>query len=40
LSLPVAKQMSEKLNGVITVTSQPDYGTTFTLVLPKAGKTE
>ena len=35
LSLPVAKQMSEKLNGDITVTSQPETGTTFSLVLPK-----
>jgi anti-anti-sigma factor len=35
LSLPVAKQMSEKLNGNITVTSNPDTGTTFTMELPK-----
>jgi anti-anti-sigma factor len=35
LSLPVAKQMSEKLNGDITVSSDPETGTAFTLVLPK-----
>ncbi|MDP2797085.1 MAG: anti-sigma factor antagonist [Methanoregula sp.] len=37
LSLPVAKQMAEKLNGDISVTSNPDTGTVFTLVLPKSG---
>ncbi|MDD1694062.1 MAG: anti-sigma factor antagonist [Methanoregula sp.] len=35
LSLPVAKQMAEKLNGTITVTSTPGAGTRFTLALPK-----
>jgi len=36
LSLPVAKQMAEKLNGDITVTSNPENGTVFMLVLPKS----
>lgn len=36
LSLPVAKQMAEKLNGDITVTSNPEKGTKFTLVLQKS----
>jgi signal transduction histidine kinase len=39
LSLPVAKQMAEKLNGDITVTSDPETGTLFTLVLPRSGAT-
>jgi len=38
LSLPVAKQMAEKLSGDITVTSSPDSGTAFTLVLPRYGR--
>lgn len=38
LSLPVAKQMAEKLNGNISVTSDSDTGTVFTLVLPKSSK--
>jgi len=36
LSLPVAKQMAEKLNGDITVTSNPENGTVFMLVLSKS----
>ena len=40
LSLPVAKQMAEKLSGNITVTSSPDAGTEFTLVLPKFGRAD
>jgi anti-anti-sigma factor len=36
LSLPVAKQMAEKLNGDLTVTSNPENGTVFMLVLPKS----
>lgn len=36
LSLPVAKQMAEKLNGDITVSSNPENGTAFMLVLPKS----
>jgi len=36
LSLPLAKQMAEKLNGDITVTSNPENGTAFILVLPKS----
>ena len=36
LSLPVAKLMAEKLNGDITVTSNPDKGTEFMLVLQKS----
>ena len=40
LSLPVAKQMAEKLQGDITVTSTPETGTLFTLVLPKSSAPE
>jgi anti-anti-sigma factor len=36
LSLPVAKQMAEKLNGDITVTSNPENGTVFMLVLSRS----
>jgi anti-anti-sigma factor len=36
LSLPVAKLMAEKINGDITVTSNPENGTLFTLVLQKS----
>ncbi|MFA4848411.1 MAG: anti-sigma factor antagonist [Methanoregula sp.] len=36
LSLPVAKQMAEKLHGDINVTSNPESGTIFTLVLQKS----
>jgi anti-anti-sigma factor len=36
VSLPVARQMAEKLNGDITATSCPDTGTVFTLILPKS----
>ncbi len=36
LSLPVAKQMAEMLNGDITVTSNPDTGTEFKLILPRS----
>lgn len=40
LGLPLALSIVKKLNGAITVTSQPDRGSTFQVLLPEQDQTE